>query len=90
MIRGAVFHAGTSIQYDLPKASHLRIEVCSILGQQIRIPVAGPLPGGSHLVRGDRRMNAGETAPSGLSICRMVAGDATMNKKMVVLPQIAA
>jgi hypothetical protein len=79
------FNPGTTIQYDLPRASHVRIEVYSMLGQRIRTLVDGQMPAGPHTVEWNSLTDAGAPAPSGVYIYRMVAGEFSQTRKLLFL-----
>ena len=80
------FNSSTTIQFGLPVASHVRIVLLNILGQEIATPLEGELAEGTHLFR----WNAAVT--SGVYFYRMEAvqtGNATKTytetKKMLII-----
>lgn len=58
------FNPETRIQYDLPTATRVRIDIFNILGQKIRTLVDEQKPAGSYSVLWDGRMDHGETVAS--------------------------
>ncbi len=80
------FNPSTTVQYELPEASHVRIEVMNVLGQRIAVLRDQSVPAGYHTVRWDGRTVSGERAGSGVYFCRMQAGAFVKTIKMMLLP----
>jgi len=74
------FNPSTNIQFTLPKAENVKIEIYNSLGQRLKTLVNQLMPAGSHAV-----VFSGEDMVSGLYIYRMQAGDFQDIKKMVLL-----
>ncbi|MFC1564836.1 right-handed parallel beta-helix repeat-containing protein [candidate division KSB1 bacterium] len=74
------FNPVTSIKYQLPKASHVTLTVYNIIGQEVARLVDTDMPAGFHSVRWDASRVA-----SGTYIYKIVAGEFTTVKKMVVI-----
>jgi len=73
------FNPATTIEFALPKDARVNLQVYNVLGQQVATLVDEVRQAGYHSVRFD----AGHLA-SGLYIYRIVAGDVTMVKKMML------
>ncbi len=74
------FNPSTTIDYDLPKQSHVVLKIYDVLGREITTLVDNDVQAGYHSVRWD----AGNVA-SGLYLYRITAGDFLMTKKMTVV-----
>ncbi len=79
------FNPETRIQLDLPKSSHVKIEIYNVHGQKIRSLVNEEKPAGAYIVRWDGRMDNGESAASGIYFYRLVAGEFRQTHKMALL-----
>ena len=73
------FNPVTTIVYTLANQSAVRLEVYSILGQQVAMLVDGTRLAGSHQVRFD-----GSGLASGVYICRLTAGSSVMTMKLLL------
>jgi hypothetical protein len=74
------FNPSTIINYDIPKASVVKITVIDILGREVYTLVNEFKPAGSYKVE----FNAGQFA-SGIYFYRMIAGGYLETKKMILL-----
>ncbi|UCC79729.1 MAG: T9SS type A sorting domain-containing protein, partial [Candidatus Zixiibacteriota bacterium] len=74
------FNASTVIQYNLPKASEVVIEIYDIIGRRVQTLVDKYKHAGVHTLN----FNA-SSLPSGVYFCRLQAGDAVETKSMVLL-----
>lgn len=79
------FNGQTLLQYELPEAGPVRIEVFNILGQRQTLLIDQPQPAGWHQVAWDGSGEAGSASTSGIYICRMRAGGSTTIRRMVLL-----
>jgi hypothetical protein len=74
------FNAATTIEYALPHAAAVKLEIFDILGQRVATVIDGPKPAGYH-----RAMwNAGDNS-SGIYLARLQAGDDVRRQRMVLL-----
>jgi hypothetical protein len=73
------FNPSTTVEFALPKDARVTLDVYNVLGQRVAALVDEVRQAGYHSVR----FNAGQLA-SGLYIYRIVAGDVTMVKKMML------
>jgi hypothetical protein len=74
------FNPGTSIRYELPRASDVRLIVCDILGRQVSVLVKEKKDAGVHEVRFD-----GVNLASGVYFYRLQAGDFVQSKRLLLL-----
>jgi len=79
------FNPSTKIQFELPRAGHIRLTVFNVLGQTVRTLCDEKLPGGKHSVIFDGKNNNGGKIASGIYFYRLEAGDFTQSKKMILL-----
>lgn len=77
------FNPSTDIGYDVPEASFVKLNVYSVLGQQVRSLVHGMAPAGRHTARWDGRNDRGQAVGSGLYLYRLEANGRSWTKKMV-------
>ena len=74
------FNPSTQIEFALPTASHVRLEVYNVLGQQVALLVDAMRPAGYQAVE----FNAGGL-PSGLYLYRLTTGEHQFMKKMMLV-----
>jgi len=74
------FNPTTEISFNLPSASHVKLEVFNIMGQKVGTLVDGQFEAGEHVVQWD-----GSDAASGVYFYRLQADDFVDTKKMVLL-----
>ena len=74
------FNPATEINFSLPEASHVKLEIFNIMGQKVAVPVNKYLEAGHHSVAWD-----GSNLSSGVYFYRIQAGDVVDTKKMVLL-----
>ena len=79
------FNPATEFRFDLPRASHVTIEVFNILGQKVKTLVDERRAVGSHVVDWDGKDERGADISSGIYFYKMVADDFSDIKKMVLL-----
>jgi len=79
------FNPDTEIRYQLPEATHVKLEIYNLLGQKIRTLIDGQKPTGSHTIRWDGRDETGAAVSSGVYLYLLTAGRFCETRKMVVL-----
>lgn len=79
------FNPSTKIQFELPKAGHIRLSIYNVLGQVVRTLYDDKLPAGKHSVIFDGRDDNGSTIASGIYFYRLETGNFTQSKKMILL-----
>ena len=79
------FNPSTTIDFQLPKESHVSITIFNSNGQLIRTLVDSHLPAGAHRVQWDGLDDSGTHVAAGIYLCRMKAGDFMDTKRMVMV-----
>jgi hypothetical protein len=74
------FNPSTTIEFSLPKTEHVRIEVYSLIGQNIRTLVDAKMPAGKYEIE-----FSGADLASGVYFYRIKAGMFTAVRKMMLL-----
>jgi hypothetical protein len=74
------FNPSTTIKYDMPKASMVRLTVHDILGREVSALVSGKKDAGTHEARFDA-----VGIPSGVYLYRLIAGSFVQTRKMIVV-----
>jgi flagellar hook assembly protein FlgD len=74
------FNPSTSIAFDLPERSAVRVEIYSILGNLVSTVYSGTMGAGTHSVQ----WNA-STQSSGMYFYRVTANNQTFTRKMMLL-----
>jgi uncharacterized delta-60 repeat protein len=75
----------TRIEFQLPRAAHVRIGVYDTQGRLVAHPVDADRPAGRHAVTWSLAESR-ETMPAGVYFVRFEAGGAVANKRLVILP----
>jgi len=79
------FNPTTNIQYDIPKASDVKIVIYNILGQPVRTLVNERKEAAKHNVVWDGKNDQGITVATGTYIYQIHAGEFSATKKMNLL-----
>jgi hypothetical protein len=74
------FNPSTTIEYALPKISHVELRVYDILGNEVQTLVKGKQPAGTHRVQFD-----GNGLPAGVYFYRIKAGEFVRTKKLTLV-----
>jgi aminopeptidase N len=74
------FNAATTINYELPRASHVCLEVYNLLGQRMKTLVDRREEAGYHSVNW-----SGSEVSSGIYFVRLQAGDRSLSRKMLLV-----
>ena len=74
------FNANTTISFDLPRASHVTLNVFDLTGRSVTTLSDQMMPAGVHHVNFDAA-----ALPSGIYIYRLTSGDVTQSRKLVLL-----
>jgi hypothetical protein len=80
------FNPETSIEYELPAESNVRLEVRNISGQLVRVLVDSHQPQGRHTVVWNARDNRGKRVSAGVYFYTLLVGEHTAVRKMLLLP----
>jgi hypothetical protein len=79
------FNPATEFKFDLPRASHVKIDIFNILGQRVKTLVDERRRAGSHIVDWDGTDEKGVEVSSGVYFYRMWADEFSDIRKMVLL-----
>ncbi len=79
------FNPITTIEFNLPKRSHVTVTIYNLLGQQVQSLVDQELSVGNYKVTWDGSTFGGGHASTGVYFYRIVTEDFTETKKMVLL-----
>ncbi|MEZ5357469.1 MAG: thrombospondin type 3 repeat-containing protein [Candidatus Zixiibacteriota bacterium] len=79
------FNPTTTISYDLPTESNVRLEIINILGQTVTTLVNETQPAGSYKVIWDSKDSFGDKVASGIYFYRIRTDSYTASKKMLLL-----
>ena len=79
------FNPTTTITYQLPKASQIRLTVYNLLGQEVRTLVNTKQAAGSYSIEWNSRDNNNELVPTGVYVYKIEAGDFVQSRKMVLV-----
>ena len=78
------FHS-TSITFDLTAPGNVQLRIYNIHGQLVKTLLNHELLSRSQSLTGDSRDNQGKLVPSGLYFARLLAGNFTEQKKMLLV-----
>jgi len=79
------FNPVTTIRFDVPDESHIRMDVYNILGQQVATLVNSTLQPGFHAIRWNGTNDMGKPLASGMYIYKIQAKDFISVKKLVLM-----
>ncbi len=79
------FNPSTTISYELPEATNVRIAIYNLLGQEIRMLVKGAVEAGYYTATWDGRDRSGRQVASGIYLYRMQAGKYSQARRMMLL-----
>jgi len=79
------FNPSTTIRYDLPEDSYIRIAIYNILGQEIRVLVDGLEPAGFRSIRWHGKDNFNRIVSAGVYFLLMDSKDFTLRRKLILL-----
>ena len=79
------FNPVTSIRYDIPSTSNVRISVYSLLGQKVKTLTNSMHQPGFYSAQWNGTNDMGSAVSSGVYICKINAGNYTSIKKMILM-----
>jgi len=79
------FNPSTTIEYEIPKAAHVKMEIYNSLGELINILKNDFQNPGKYTVRWDGKNSKGQILPSGIYFYKMSSNGFTLVKKMLLL-----
>ena len=80
------FSGHTTIRFDLPVTTPVKLEIFDLLGRRIRTLADGRFRPGFHSIQWDQRDNRGRMLRAGVFVYRIKAGAFQAQKKMVLIP----
>lgn len=78
------FNPETKIHFDLPKSTHVKLEIYNLLGQRIKTLCDGPKTAGNHAVKWDGKDDQGHNVSSGIYFYKIIGEDLVRVNKMVL------
>jgi hypothetical protein len=79
------FNPSTDIDFALPSAQHVTLDVYNVLGQHVRTLINGDLEAGEYSSIWNGRDESGASAPSGIYFYKLTAGSFTDTRKMLMI-----
>ena len=79
------FNATTRIIYELPKTSHVKIEIIDILGRSVRVLFDGFQQVGNHTIMWSGTNSGGDPVASGIYFCKITTETHSSTKRMLLL-----
>jgi len=76
------FVGSTTIEFDLPEATDVRLEVFDLMGRTVTTLVDGLMDAGNHRTTWDGTLSTGQGAASGVYILRLKAGDQQLTRRI--------
>ena len=79
------FNARTSFKYEIPSGSHVKVEVCNVLGRKVKTLVNEKKETGFYIVYWDGIDDRGESVVSGIYFYSLITNKGKITRKMVVV-----
>lgn len=79
------FNRETGIQYELLKASNIKVEIFNLLGQRVKILINEVMQSGLNSVIWNGRNESNELVPSGIYIYQIAGSHFKKNNKLILL-----
>ena len=79
------FNPSTIIPYQLPVATHVRLEVFNLLGQRVATLVEGERAAGFHTAMWDATNAAGQAVGAGVYLYRLSGDGVSLTRRMVLI-----
>jgi len=79
------FNPDTTIEFTIPNAGFVSIDVYNIAGQKIRSLVSEHMEAGTHSLVWNGRTDTGELSASGVYIFRLEQGDSVLSHRMMMM-----
>jgi len=79
------FNPTTTIEFQLPENSHVKINVFNLRGEIVATLIDRQMNAGSYFANWNGLNSIGSPVPSGVYLYRIVAGDFTQTRKMILL-----
>jgi hypothetical protein len=79
------FNPETTIRYQIPKTTHVRLEIFDVLGRKIVALMDQKQPAGNHVVKWNGKNAVGQNVASGVYLYRLQANNLVQMKKLALL-----
>ncbi|KPK96161.1 hypothetical protein AMJ80_01525 [bacterium SM23_31] len=79
------FNTETTIYFELPEKSFVKLIIYNILGQEVQVLLKEEKTGGIYFMKWDGKNASGKPAPSGLYLYKIIAEDFVKVKKMLLI-----
>ena len=79
------FNPETTIRFDVPGPADFRLVIYNLLGQEIRMLMAGRFESGRYTVSWDAKDDLGRQVAAGMYLYRLEARDVVLTRKMVLV-----
>jgi len=79
------FNPTTTLRFDIPEMSDIRLTIYNMLGQEVRVFDMQSTPAGYHSVTWDATNDLGEQVGAGVYLYQLQAKDFVKTKKMILL-----
>ena len=79
------FNPSTTINYSIPKAKDVTLEIYTLLGQKVVTLVDESQVAGKHTVQWNGHNRSGRQVSSGIYFYKLVSGEYSSVKKMILL-----
>ena len=79
------FNAATALNYNVASASHVTLDIYNVLGEKVKTLVDEDQQPGYRTVIWNGSDTDGNTVPSGIYFCKMVAGDWSATRKITLM-----
>ncbi len=79
------FNPETTIEYGLPKQSHVTLTIYNVLGQQVRTLTNTVQHAGNYSIVWDAKNDRGEMVPTGMYLYVLTTNEQRMTRKMVLM-----
>ena len=78
------FSQHTTLVYELPLSAHVILEIYDLNGRMLNLLVNETQPAGKYTIQWNGNDRSGHMVPNGVYICRMIAGEFTGSKTMML------
>ena len=79
------FNSSTTIKFNTPKNSYIKLVVVDLLGRKIRTLFDGEIAGGSHEIKWDGLNDYGNLIPSGVYLIQFISKEYSFQYKTVLI-----
>ncbi len=79
------FNSSTTLQIQIPRAAHLRVDLYDVRGRQVRTLFDGFARAQRLRLTWDGRSSSGRSCPSGIYLCRVQLGSHSQTRRILLL-----